>query len=101
MKQNLIANNNEVDVVHFLISSKVKFLRLKNNFSQLEVATLMGFTSPSFYSHAESSTNKKIFNVEHLYLLAKIFNVEVAEIVPKKEEIERTLLKNSNNILSK
>ncbi|MGD9595466.1 hypothetical protein [Wolinella succinogenes] len=49
--------------------------------SQLEVALSLGFTSVTFYTNAENNKRGKHFNLEHLYKLSKIFEVEVADLL--------------------
>lgn len=99
MKQNLTAEENEIKIMNQLVSSKVRKKRLEKKLSQLEVANLMGFISVSFYSRAESNKENKFFNLEHIYLLAKILDVRVHYLIPDSEEVERIVLKNSNKIL--
>lgn len=84
-----------------MISLKVKAIRKEKKYSQLEVANLMGFESPAFFSNAEANRENKYFNLEHIYLLSKIFEIDPYELLPSHSELEHTLLKNSNKILEK
>jgi len=101
LKDNLTAEKDEIDVVNKLISLKIKSIRIEKGYSQLEIANLMGFNSPTFFGHAEANRENKYFNMEHIYMISKIFNVDMHKIIPNSQEISRTLLKNSNKILKK
>ncbi|MFA6138775.1 MAG: helix-turn-helix transcriptional regulator [Sulfurimonas sp.] len=61
------------------IGMNVKKIREKNNISQLELSYKMGYKSVSLVSAAELCSSDKHFNIEHLYKMAVIFNVEICE----------------------
>ena len=101
MKINVISDESEVRILHELISQKVKKNRKEKNLSQLEVANQMGFDSPTFYSNAESNRENKHFSVEHLYLISKILNISLHELIPTKKELSCNIFKSSNKVLIK
>lgn len=79
-------NNNYVPVddieeFHRKISCNIKRIRIEKEMSQLEVALSLGFASVTFYTNAENNKRGKHFNLEHLYKLSKIFEVEVADLL--------------------
>jgi len=47
---------------------------------QLDLVLEMGLKSTSFYSKCENSKNNHHFNLEHIYKIALILNVEIAEL---------------------
>jgi len=63
-----------------IIGSNVKKYREKNNMSQLELTYKMGYKSVSLVSSAELCIDGKHFNIEHLYKIAIIFNIEISEL---------------------
>lgn len=89
----MVAESIELDYLESFIADKVRELREKKNLTQLEVANLMGFDSPSFYGNAEGLRQGKKFNLEHLLLLSKIYEVEIKDFLPKREDFERVLAK--------
>lgn len=72
----------EIDKFYTNIGKKVKEYRNKNNMTQLELAYAMGYKSVSLVSAAELYSNKKHFNLEHLYKISKIFNIPFNTLIP-------------------
>lgn len=66
-----------------IIGQNVKALREKNKITQLELSYKMGYKSVSLVSAAELCTKNKHFNLEHLYKMSKIFNVDISEFLVK------------------
>jgi len=71
----------EIDDFYIDIGKKVKELREKNNMTQLELAYAMGYKSVSLISAAELYSNKKHFNLEHLYKISKILNISFNDLL--------------------
>jgi len=61
------------------IGLNVKKIREKNNISQLELSYRMGYKSVSLVSAAKLCSSNKHFNIEHLYIMAIIFNIDMCE----------------------
>ncbi len=80
---NMKFTKTEIDEFYIKIGKKVKELRIKKNMTQLELAYAMGYKSVSLVSAAELYTNKKHFNLEHIYKMSKIFNIEISEFFIK------------------
>ena len=72
-----IATKDELDDFFITISSNIKRIRLEKGMSQLEVALSIGQKSSGFYANAENYAHDKKFNLEHLFKLSKLFDVEV------------------------
>jgi hypothetical protein len=49
--------------------------------NQLEVALEIGIKSVAFYSNCENLKYGKHFNLEHIYKLAKLFNIEPCDLL--------------------
>jgi len=71
----------EIDNLYINIGKKVKEIREKNNMTQLELSYAMGYKSVSLISAAELYTNKKHFNLEHLYKISIIFDISICDLI--------------------
>ncbi|MCF6340507.1 MAG: helix-turn-helix transcriptional regulator [Sulfurimonas sp.] len=72
-----IVTKSELDEYFRTISANIKRIRIERSMSQLEVALSIGQKSSGFYANAENYAHDKKFNLEHLYKLSKLFDVEV------------------------
>jgi len=72
-----IVTKSELDDYFRTISANVKRIRLEKAMSQLEVALSIGQKSSGFYANAENYAHDKKFNLEHLYKLSKLFEIDV------------------------
>jgi len=70
----------EIAEFHKSIGQNIKRHREKKGMSQLELAILMGHKSPSFITNCENNKNKH-FNLEHLFLIANILEVDLCELI--------------------
>lgn len=68
------------------ISGNVQRLRKQRKMSQLDLATSMGHSSAAFVAKAEQLSYGKHFNLEHLYQIAHIFEIDVCELLRPCEE---------------
>jgi transcriptional regulator with XRE-family HTH domain len=73
--------------IYKILGSNVKKLREKNNISQLDLSYKMGYKSVSLVSAAELCADGKHFNIEHVYKIACILNVDITEFF---KDIETT-----------
>lgn len=69
----------EKDVLNLYkhIGKKVKKLRGSKNMTQLALSLEMGYKSVSLVSAAELCNDGKHFNIEHLYKISKILDVDM------------------------
>jgi len=63
------------------IGLKVKKMREKKGLSQLDLSLAIGHKSVGTVSMAEICINNKHFNIEHLYKIADILEVNVCELI--------------------
>ena len=70
-------NDNEVSNLYKHIGMRVKKARELKGMTQLSLSIEMGYKSVSLVSAAELYTNDKHFNIEHLYKISKILDVEM------------------------
>ena len=68
----------EVSDIYKRIGLKVKALRESRKMTQLDLSLEMGYKSVSLVSAAELSADNKHFNIEHLYKISKILDVEMS-----------------------
>lgn len=61
-----------------LISSNVVKFRKAKGYSQLKLATEMGYSSASYFGCIEIRKNGQHFNITQLYKISKILNIPIA-----------------------
>ncbi|WP_419769480.1 MAG: helix-turn-helix domain-containing protein [Candidatus Marinarcus sp.] len=77
------SNTSESEIRDFYvkISKNIRRNRLEKGMKQLEVALEIGITSVAFYSNCENMKYGKHFNLEHIYKLAKLFNIDPGDLL--------------------
>lgn len=76
-------SQDEILSLYQTIGSNVKKYRKNKGMTQLELSLEMGNKSVSLISAAEPCTNNKHFNLEHLYKISKILNVDLCKFFEK------------------
>ena len=69
----------EIAELYRLIGKNVKRIRQAKGVTQIELGLALGHTGVGTVSVAEIYHNKKHFNIEHLYKIAKILEVDICE----------------------
>lgn len=69
----------DIDALHRKIGANVMQIRKEKGLTQLDLALSIGLKSVGLISVAEIYHNKKHFNIEHLYRIATILNVEITD----------------------
>ena len=80
MKNLSVVNDEELQKFYETVSFNIKRLRTKNNKPQLDLVLEMGIKSTSFYSKCENLKDNHHFNLEHIYKIATILNVDICEL---------------------
>jgi transcriptional regulator with XRE-family HTH domain len=62
-----------------LISSNVVKFRKAKGYSQLKLATEMGYSSASYFGCIEIRKNGQHFNISQLYKISKILDIPIAQ----------------------
>ncbi|CAE09953.1 helix-turn-helix domain-containing protein [Wolinella succinogenes] len=77
----------ELSCFYATIGLNVKKIRTKKKKSQLELA--LGHSSASFIAKAEIGIEGKHFNLEHLYKISKILEVDIRDFLtsPLEEDL--------------
>jgi len=65
--------------LHKQVGKNVKKYRMQKGLSQLELAYAMGNKSVSLISAAELASDNKKFNIEHLYKIALVLEVDICD----------------------
>lgn len=80
MKNLSVVSDEDVQNSYKIISNNIKRLREKVGKPQLDLVLEMGLKSTAFYSRCENSKDNHHFNLEHLYKIACILNVDICEL---------------------
>ncbi|MDD3466946.1 MAG: helix-turn-helix transcriptional regulator [Campylobacterales bacterium] len=76
----------EINEFYRIVSTNVRRIRESKGMKQLDVALEIDIKSVAFYSNCENCKYGKHFNLEHLYKLAKTFEVDIQEFFAKNTE---------------
>lgn len=72
-------NKNEINLFYKQIAQNVAKVRKEKGYSQLELSLAIGYKSVSPVSGAEAGYKNIHYNIEHLYKIAKILEVDIKE----------------------
>jgi len=81
MQESEVFTENEITSMYKSIGENVKKYRELKGMSQLQLSNAMGYRSVSLVSAAELCNDGKHFNLEHLYKIAKILEIEMTELI--------------------
>jgi transcriptional regulator with XRE-family HTH domain len=68
-----------------LISNNVARLRKEKGFSQLQLATEMGYSSASYFGRMEVRKDGEHFNITQLYKISRILNIPIVLFFESQE----------------
>lgn len=74
-------SQSDIDTFYRTIGINVMRLRKEKGMTQLDLALAIGLKSVGLISVAEIYHNKKHFNLEHLYKIANILDVKIADFL--------------------
>ena len=74
-------SNDIMKNIYKQIGLNVKKIREEKGLSQLELSLAIGHKSVGTVSMAEICINNKHFNIEHLYKIANVLEVDVCELI--------------------
>ena len=78
VKECSISENKMIEI-YKKIGSNVKRIRMNKKLTQLELSLSIGHKAVGTISMCEIGLNNKHFNIEHLYKIADVLEVEVCE----------------------
>ncbi|WP_297578127.1 helix-turn-helix transcriptional regulator [Helicobacter sp. UBA3407] len=73
------SKNEEIKQFHQKIAKNVARIRKEKKISQLELSLSLGYQSVSLVAGAEAGYKNIHFNLEHLYKISQILEVEIIE----------------------
>lgn len=79
MKNLSLVKDEDINNFYKIVSNNVKKIRTAKNKPQLDLVLEMGLKSTAFYSRCENFKDNHHFNMEHLFRIAIILNVDVKE----------------------
>lgn len=68
-----------------LISANVVKARKEKGYSQLKLATELGYSSASYIGRMEIRKNNEHFNLVHLYKISKVLDIPICEFFRSSE----------------
>jgi transcriptional regulator with XRE-family HTH domain len=77
--KNIDFDDNEIVDLYKQIGANVKRIRQEKGVTQLELGLAIGHTGVGTVSVAEIYYKNKHFNIEHLYKIAKVLDVDISE----------------------
>lgn len=81
MQEPIVFSDDEISFMYKKIGENVKKYREMKGISQLQLSNAMGYSSVSLVSAAELCNDGKHFNLEHLYKIAKILDIEMYALI--------------------
>jgi transcriptional regulator with XRE-family HTH domain len=85
----LIYNNftdEELEVFYKKLGRNIKRFRREKNITQMQLAHAIDHNSVGYIAKAELYKYKKHFNLEHIYKIAKVLDIEPYRLIEFKEE---------------
>ena len=73
--------NGCLDDFYKLVSKNVIRIRNEKKVSQLKLANAIGHQNATFIGKAELSVENKHFNLEHLYKMARVLDVDISDFL--------------------
>lgn len=75
----------ELDNFHLNIATNIRSEREKKGLTQLDLALAIGHSSAALISKAETNTYNKHFNLEHIYKISKVLEIDPCELIKQKD----------------
>jgi len=77
--KNIYVENEKLELFYATVSKNVIRLRKEKKVSQLKLANAIGHQNATFLGKAELLAESKHFNLEHLYKISEILDVDICE----------------------
>jgi len=77
--KNIDFEDGRLEDFYSLVSHNIARIRKEKNISQLKLANALGHTSPTFFGKAEILAEGKHFNLEHLYKISSVLDIDICE----------------------
>ncbi len=90
MKSLSLIKNEDIEDFYKIVSKNIKRIRMEKNKPQLDLVLEMGLKSTAFYSRCENFKDNHHFNLEHLYKIAIVLNVDIKDFFEGIETIKES-----------
>lgn len=80
MKNLSIINDEDINKFYETISKNIQRIRREKNKPQLDLVLEMGLKSTAFYSRCENFKDNHHFNLEHIYKIAVVLDIDICEL---------------------
>ena len=77
--ENIYVEDEKLELFYATVSKNVIRLRKEKKVSQLKLANAIGHQNATFLGKAELLAENKHFNLEHLYKISEILDVDICE----------------------
>lgn len=74
-----VFSKEEIENFHRKIAKNIATIRKEKGFSQLDLSLAIGYKSVSLVCGAEAGYKNIHYNLEHLYKIAKVLEVEIGD----------------------
>lgn len=74
-------DDDSLEKFYKLISSNIIKIRKDKKISQLKLANAIGHQNATFLGKAELLAENKHFNLEHLYKISKVLDIDICEFL--------------------
>jgi len=74
-------SDQEISTYYANIAANVKAARLAQHVSQMELAYSIGHQTVSTIAKIEAGLENKHYNIEHLYKISKVLNVDICNLI--------------------
>jgi transcriptional regulator with XRE-family HTH domain len=72
-------SHEEISVFHRLIAKNIQRIRKEKKITQLDLALTIGHKSVSTIAKIEAGLENKHYNIEHLYKIAAVLEINICE----------------------
>jgi len=72
-------SENEIESFYSKIAKNIKNIRKQKNITQLDLALTIGHKSVSTIGKIEAGLEDKHYNIEHLYKISKVLEVDICD----------------------
>lgn len=83
MIKDIVFDDNQLHDFYKLVSKNVIRIRKERKISQLKLAIAIGHQNPTFVGKAEILAENKHFNLEHLFKISAVLDVDMQEFFKK------------------
>lgn len=86
--EKVLSSVSDEEVLEFYrqVSKSIKKIRKEKKISQLDLALDIGIKSVEFYSNCENNRYDKHFNLEHIFKISKILDIDICKLLKNSDD---------------